>query len=323
MIETSIGIALASGRHRFASDMLLPFMLAIVAFAILLAGQLAARSRAGLLLTIMALLAGLALGWTDRRALSLGRRSVRFIIGVTAATIVFSLQFGLYRILDRFGGALVDGRVAIVRNTISAAWAYTPFGSGLGTFVPVYQMFEKPSDIGVAFVNHAHNDLLELWLETGLPGLILLTIFVAWFVCRVIAVWRRPAGLDEIRDMNIGLARACSIVLLLLLVHSLVDYPLRTYAMASVAAFACAVLVRPAGAVGDDEHYPRLRSTENCGLRKRATCVMSGAHSASKPRELWGESVKCPKAWSHSERETGMPDASSNGVEPGSRKRLE
>lgn len=323
MVETSIGIAVSSGRHKLASSVFLPFVCAVVAFAILLAGQLAARSRAGLLLAIVALLAGLALGGMDRRAMSLGTRSARFIIVVTAATIIFSLQFGLYRILDRFGGTLIDERVAIVRNAISAAWVYMPFGSGLGTFVPVYQMFEKPSDIGVAFVNHAHNDLLELWLETGLPGLVLLTIFVAWLVKRVIASWRRSDGLNEMRDIDIGLARACSIVLLLLLVHSLVDYPLRTYAMAGVAAFACAVLIRPVGMAGEGEQYPRARSAEHRCSRKRATRVTLDARSVAKPRELWGQSIKWPEAWRRPEWATRMPDVGSNGIEPGSRKHFE
>jgi O-antigen ligase len=202
---------------------------AVVALVILLAGQLTARSRAGLLLAIVALLAGLAFSGMDRRAVQPGTCSIRIMIGVTAATIAFSLQFGLYRILNRFDNAMLDdGRAAILRNAISAAWAYMPFGSGLGTFVPVYQMFEQPSDIGVAFVNHAHNDLVEIWLETGLSGLILLTIYVTWLVRRVITVWRRSFGLGEVREIDVGLTRACSIVLLLLLAHSLVDYPLRT-----------------------------------------------------------------------------------------------
>lgn len=254
MVETSINMALLSGRRRFASNVLLPFAYAVVALFILLAGQLTVRSRAGLLLAIVALLAGLAFGGMDRRAVQPETCSIRIMIGVTAATIAFSLQFGLYRILDRFGDAMFDdGRAAILRNAISAAWAYMPFGSGIGTFVPVYQMFEQPSDIGVAFVNHAHNDLVEIWLETGLPGHILLTIYVTWLVRRVIAVWRRSFGLGEVREIDVGLTRACSIVLLLLLAHSLVDYPLRTYAMAGVAAFASAILVWPIGVVDKDE----------------------------------------------------------------------
>jgi len=40
-----------------------------------------------------------------------------------------------------------------------------------------------------------------------------------------------------------GLARAGSLVVAMILVHSAVDYPLRTVAMTSLFAFACALLV--------------------------------------------------------------------------------
>ena len=45
-----------------------------------------------------------------------------------------------------------------------------PVGAGLGTFVPVYAMFEKPEQVSLFYVNRAHNDVLELWLETGVAG---------------------------------------------------------------------------------------------------------------------------------------------------------
>ena len=57
-----------------------------------------------------------------------------------------------------------------------------PLGAGLGTFVPVYAMFEKPEKLSLFYVNRAHNDVLELWLETGVLGLILMVLFAIWLV---------------------------------------------------------------------------------------------------------------------------------------------
>ena len=65
-----------------------------------------------------------------------------------------------------------------------------PIGSGLGTFVPVYAMFEKPEDASPTYVNHAHNDILEVWLETGVLGLVLMGLFVVWLVRRSVEIWR-------------------------------------------------------------------------------------------------------------------------------------
>ena len=60
-----------------------------------------------------------------------------------------------------------------------------PLGSGLGTFVPVYAMFEKPEDAQDTYVNRAHNEILEIWLETGMLGLALIVVFVSgWYDVR-------------------------------------------------------------------------------------------------------------------------------------------
>ena len=117
--------------------------------------------------------------WKTCRSADSGRYLSKILLGTIAMAIVLSSQFALVRILDRFElDAGSDGCVAIVRNTISAAQTYMPFGSGLGTFVPVYQSFEMAADIAATDVHHAHNDLLELWLETGIAGPALLVLFV-------------------------------------------------------------------------------------------------------------------------------------------------
>jgi O-antigen ligase len=139
---------------------------------------------------------------------------------------------------------LTDARVFFARNTIVAAKTYLPFGSGLGTFVPVYQMFEKPDDLmPYAFANRAHNDFLESWLETGVFGPILVGLFSLWFVIAAARVWRPAHGTDK--GINLGLAQAGSIVIVLLIAHSTVDYPLRSGALMAVFAFACALLIPP------------------------------------------------------------------------------
>ena len=136
-----------------------------------------------------------------------------------------------------------------------------PIGSGLGTFVPVYAMFEKPEDITVAnsYVNHAHNDALELWLDTGVVGLALMGIFVIWFVLRSVEVWRRapPFGALEI---DWSLARAATIVIALLVAHSLVEFPLRTGAIMAIMAFACALLIEPPVGAEDALESQALRT---------------------------------------------------------------
>ena len=115
---------------------------------------------------------------------------------------------------------------------------FAPLGSGTGTFLELYRWYEDPAVVGTTFVNHAHNDLLETLIETGLFGLAAIILFLVWFGPRAWALWRGA------RRNVVPLA--ASLVIGIELVHSLVDYPLRTAAMSAVMAIACVLLVRPA-----------------------------------------------------------------------------
>ena len=70
--------------------------------------------------------------------------------------------------------------VAVV--TSQAALANMPAGSGFGTFVPVYEMHAPRTMLRSYYVNHAHNDWLELWLTGGLRRWRLLSLFLTWFL---------------------------------------------------------------------------------------------------------------------------------------------
>jgi hypothetical protein len=67
--------------------------------------------------------------------------------------------------------------------------------------------------------------------------MILAFLFLVWFASATYRAWRsRGTDLDGL------LARAASISAILLMAHSLVDYPLRTTALGCVFAFCCALL---------------------------------------------------------------------------------
>ena len=192
-----------------------------------------------------------------------------------------------------------------------------PFGSGLGTFVPVYATFERPEDtIPNSFANHAHNDFLELWLNTGVVGLALAGIFVIWLGWRSFALWRNApaAGASE---LDWTLARSATLIVGLLLVHSLFDYPLRTGAMMAVMAFACALLIEPP--LGAEATAKQMRTVEP--KRKRLADMASVAHAVPpavptpkpkpmgqsssevgslSPDQRWGADVDWPDEWSKS-----------------------
>ena len=211
----------------FASVMLLAVIL----------GLAAAGSRAGIILAMVALLASAAIGMG---ASGLDHRKVqsRWAIIATIAALLVIGQFGMVAVLRLAElDPVSDYRTLISETTLRAAWDYFPFGSGFGTFVPVYAMHETPATILSAYVNHAHNDWLELWLEGGMPAALILLAFVAWYFLNLYRLWR-PRDNPE----GVLLARAGAIVCGLLLLHSLVDYPLREPSLAVVFGLLCAFI---------------------------------------------------------------------------------
>lgn len=296
----------------------------LMIFIVVIAGEAMTRSRAGLALTIVALLAVFALTLTDRRNISgatsadgrkvSGAMVKKLLLGATILALILSMQFALYRILGRFtNDPLEDARIVFAHNTVAAAKAFLPFGSGSGTFVPVYQMFERPNDaIANTFANHAHNDFLELWLETGIFGPILLCLFVIWLGFKSVQLWRRPpAGLSA---FDCSLARAATAVIWLLLAHSFVDYPLRTEAILAVFAVCCAFLIAPlrgATAPGRDlvrrqeavtvasssaSASPAVVMRETEAVLMRETEKKATAHG-----RRWGEGIDWPDQWRNSD----------------------
>ena len=115
---------------------------------------------------------------------------------------------------------------------------YAPLGSGIGSFDPAYRVVEPVESVGTQFLNHAHNDYAELWVEAGVMGAVVVVAFLIWALVASARIWLAP-------ERGGAPARAATLVILLLAGHSLVDYPLRTLALAAVFAFACALLAAP------------------------------------------------------------------------------
>jgi O-antigen ligase len=200
------------------------------------------NSRAGIVLMATALLGALAVAF---RTGGLGRRWVgaALVGGVSLLAVGAVAFFAFGPILDHFSALKSESEVRLDAWPIvlKAADQVLPFGGGIGSFETLYRSVEPLAQVGPAYFNHAHNEYLEVLLEAGWLGVILIAIFLAWLVRTVWRVWSRPA-----RSPDSGLSAAATIAPLLLLAHSVVDYPLRTEAIAVLFAFCCAAITTEA-----------------------------------------------------------------------------
>lgn len=191
---------------------------------------LASGSRAGMLLGALAI--GLGLLSVRRRIGSELRRlpkkaAIALVVASTAllvAAIVLSVTLDRAVSVDRalLLDAGEDARRQILPTVLAMTELYFPFGSGIGTFDPVFRIYEPTALLITSYYNHAHNDLLEVVLDAGLPGLLLLGAAIVWWGWKSIGAWRAKKGPQSL------LPRLGSGILLLVLIASLTDYPART-----------------------------------------------------------------------------------------------
>lgn len=251
------------------------FGLAIGASAMtaLLLGIAMSQSRAGAALGLSALVLGIFLLGDARRT---GARRPAFytILAAGAFGLLLIIHYALPGLLSQFeASAVEDYRFEILGVGRAAAETFLPFGSGFGTFEAVYQMHDRPEALLGNYVNHAHNDWLELWIEAGWLAAPIAAAFVAWFGVASYRVWQTPP--DQVEFIDVALSRAASISVGLLLLHSFVEYPLRTTSLATVFALCCALLIKPIqGAEG--------RLAERTTLRTRTS--RSDGSAASRTR---------------------------------------
>jgi len=135
-------------------------------------------------------------------------------------------------------GTVGISRGEFLANGLAMAKSFAPLGSGIGTFREIYPWFEELSVVGTTFVNHAHNDLLELVIETGLPGLVVLGFFLRWYGARLSSLWIND------RERN-PVAIAAAIGIGAVLIHCLADYPLRTAAISGLFGLCAVIMSRP------------------------------------------------------------------------------
>ncbi len=234
-------------------------------------GIVVTRSRSGIAMAMLGLILVAALF-----ARHVGGGASFGLMGrLVTLAIGFAAALGLAPVLDRFawGDMEGDARWRISSASLDGAGSLLPLGSGLGTYPDAFPI-HQPVELGRWFINHAHNDYLELLYETGVPGLVLMVLFLALFFRQ----WGRlMAGAEwsRFRFLQIG----AGIGMTLLLGHSFTDYNLHVPANLATFAFLAGLFFSPPGRL-PVTHGKKNRGRRTRSMREQSAVMAAGAHAA-------------------------------------------
>lgn len=203
---------------------------------------LATGSRAGVLLSLFAIaVAMIAISGRPARGSIMVRyaNSIRIAVAtMLIAMAVVTWQFGralsIQRLVGGAPGVEEDLRFRYMPYVWNIVVKTFPAGTGFGSFDPIFRQYEPDAILKNTYFNHAHNELLELAMTAGFAGALLLVVFLFWWASRIVVAVRNRRHTPQRHTALLG-----AIMVAVLLLASLVDYPLRTPLLEAWFTIAC------------------------------------------------------------------------------------
>lgn len=214
--------------HRVMHGTVAALVMLLAAVALPLTG-----SRAGVVLIILSCALVVAAHWPAWRGGTRGRIALAASLGVAALALFLALRWMQVEAIDELRGPL-----RALTGEIAARFA--PLGAGVGSYVPVFEQEAPRALLMGNYVNHAHNEYAQWWLEAGIAAALAMVLGAAALALTLRGLLRQP---PQAR----GLGVTALVALGAILAHSLVDYPLRTPALLAVAAALAGIAAAQAG----------------------------------------------------------------------------
>ncbi len=246
MVAGSAVLRAAAEQRRLPDNRALVLGIAGGVNALFSIGVVLTASRMGIILLPLALLASL---WILRPWLPVSRKvlgaSALGVAGLAAVSLLLMRDNAVIgAVLARFDFS-AELRPQLWQDGLFVVRQHFPFGVGMGNFMPAIVAAERLEAVRPFLPNRAHNDFIELAAEAGLFGLLALAAS-SWLLGR--AAWsalRRPG------KGAAGPALFAGAALLILALHSLVDYPLRSMSLACLAAVCAGLFMAPKSGAAD------------------------------------------------------------------------
>ena len=157
-------------------------------------------------------------------------RKVWIIAFFIAVVLSYVIYLGVDPIIERFYKTDVSSeeRLVVWSSTWNAIKDFWLTGSGLGSFLNIFQLY-SPLSVQGGIYDHAHNDYLEFFLETGMLGTLFLLVFVSLMIYTVIK--------SPLQDRDSVLRAAALSSVFTMAVHSFFDFNL--HILSNMLVFAC------------------------------------------------------------------------------------
>jgi O-antigen ligase len=205
--------------HRLLSKTPREMLLAFSMLFLCLAAMFMTGSRAGVVLSLMALVIASATFFHRDLPRRTGIAAVVLGGGAVALLLLQILGAGVSGRFD-IQGLADEGRLETYRSTLRMIADHPWFGTGLGTFAWSFPAYRSANISMWGVWDRAHNTLLELASDLGVPlaGLVV----AAWLIALTVLV----RGI-RIRKRNLSVPIAALSVAILALLHSLADFSLQ------------------------------------------------------------------------------------------------
>ncbi len=208
------------------------------AVVLIAAALFASGSRAGTSAAVVVTLMTLGVLATRRMP---GKRGL-FLLAIVAVTALAVSETVLQRLYLSFGDDAFRessaARSVMYARAFDAAKQFFPYGAGLGSFSIAFQRFQLPELDGL-FIEHVHNDYIQLLFEAGATGVLILAAFAAAAVAAAIGVFRRDVDLHRASP-----AIGCFLGAAAFAFHSWLDFPAHIPAVAIAATFLFTASIR-------------------------------------------------------------------------------